>query len=427
MKLKNVPRARHVVLAAILVCLAPLPTAAEDYYVNITTDTNDGDCSPLGCSLRDAVMSANAHPGADTIHVPPGDYQLTITGINEDFASTGDLDISDTVNIFGSDVETTIIDAVGNDRVFDIMGAQAVFLFNLTIRGGNAGPSQNFPRGGGLQNAGSSFVLFSECCIEANQASESGGGIHNTRGTVRVLSSIIRGNQSAYGSAVYSGFNQSGTVIINRSTIMDNLATDTVTGQGGAIHVYQSAGLQITNSTISGNETLMAGRPGGVEISQDTAVISHCTLADNDGDDIYLDNPTPGAVILRNSIIRGSCGGDATSTEGGNIEGPGDTCGLVNPGDYFGVPVLLLPLGDHGGNTPTMPPQSLQGNPIIDNAWAVANCEQADQRGIVRPKDGDGDQVAICDSGATEVFYFGLPFSDGFESGDTVAWSETVP
>ena len=48
-----------------------------------------------------------------------------------------------------------------------------------------------------------------------------------------------------------------------------------------------------------------------------------------------------------------------------------------------------------------------------------------DQRGLLRPWDGDGDGAARSDRGAVEL---GAPlFVDGFESGDSSAWSDFDP
>ena len=60
------------ILAIFVAALAFEPLAvAEDYYVTKTADTADGSCTQEDCSLREAVISANATPAADTIHLPP--------------------------------------------------------------------------------------------------------------------------------------------------------------------------------------------------------------------------------------------------------------------------------------------------------------------------------------------------------------------
>src|SRR5436309_2911519 len=63
----------------------PRVEALEDRTVPTTflvTTTLDG----LPGSLRQAVIASNAHPGADTIVLPAGTYNLTRTGAGEDLA-----------------------------------------------------------------------------------------------------------------------------------------------------------------------------------------------------------------------------------------------------------------------------------------------------------------------------------------------------
>ena len=76
--------------------------------------------------------------------------------------------------------------------------------------------------------------------------------------------------------------------------------------------------------------------------------------------------------------------------------------------------------GDHRTHYPL-----LQGSLAIDHADLVS-CPSTDQRGMMRPQDGDGDGWQVCDSGAVEMEE-GPFFVDGFESSDTSAWSVTVP
>jgi CSLREA domain-containing protein len=59
---------------------------------------------------------------------------------------------------------------------------------------------------------------------------------------------------------------------------------------------------------------------------------------------------------------------------------------------------MLGPLQDNGG--PTLTHAILLGSPVIDHGGA---CEQADQRGVLRPADGDGDGIGQCDTGAYEI------------------------
>src|SRR5262245_10412441 len=57
---------------------APAALASpKTYAVTKTDDTADGACDS-DCSLREAIIAANAHPGADTITLSAKSYTLTI-------------------------------------------------------------------------------------------------------------------------------------------------------------------------------------------------------------------------------------------------------------------------------------------------------------------------------------------------------------
>jgi CSLREA domain-containing protein len=126
-------QARHVVrlLLVVLILLAAFSTIDPGYAgASIVVNTFDDELNKDGdCSLREAIIAANtdtavsgcaAGSGADVISVPFGTYSLTVTGMGEDEAALGDLDILESVTINGSVVAATIIDGQGADRVFDI-------------------------------------------------------------------------------------------------------------------------------------------------------------------------------------------------------------------------------------------------------------------------------------------------------------------
>lgn len=81
---------------------------------------------------------------------------------------------------------------------------------------------------------------------------------------------------------------------------------------------------------------------------------------------------------------------------------PADVVGVVDPG--------LGALGDNGGPTPTMLPRP--GSPAIDFGLN-AESTPADQRGVARPVDGDGNGTLRVDAGAVEAPAVG----DGASSG----------
>ncbi len=86
-----------------------LPVFAATLTVNSTLDRADanpgnGVCQTATageCTLRAAIQEANALPGADTIQLAAGVYELGIPTINEDTDSTGDYDIRAPLTIIG--------------------------------------------------------------------------------------------------------------------------------------------------------------------------------------------------------------------------------------------------------------------------------------------------------------------------------------
>lgn len=109
-----------------------------------------------------------------------------------------------------------------------------------------------------------------------------------------------------------------------------------------------------------------------------------------------------GAVTLTGSIVAHNDNGDclnAVNSGGYNLDSDG-SCGLTGAGDLSGDP-MLGPLQNNSGRTMTH--ALLAGSPALDAVAAGACTESADQRGVRRPQDGNGDGVALCDMGAFEL------------------------
>jgi hypothetical protein len=68
----------------------------------------DGVCADATaqCSLRAAVMEANAAAGPDTVRLPAGTYTLVLSGAGE---AGGDLDVLDDLTVHGADRATTVL------------------------------------------------------------------------------------------------------------------------------------------------------------------------------------------------------------------------------------------------------------------------------------------------------------------------------
>lgn len=195
------------------------------------------------------------------------------------------------------------------------------------------------------------------------------------------------GTPCSGGGAIFTDID----VTLTRSTVSGNDAG----AWGGGISI-RGGEVVLTNSTVSGNS---AGNDGGgiSKGGSDTLTLTHTTLANNAapiGPAIAIFAP----VTFASSILEDGCSleGGVVTSQGHNIESPGDTCGL-DPllDDRVEEDVSLAPLDDNGGPTRTHLPS--QTSPAV-NAIPAEDCSlSTDQRGITRPQ-GSG-----CDVGAVEV------------------------
>jgi len=347
--------------------LAAAPSArASVYTVTRTDDTADGACN-TDCSLREAILAANANHGPDVILLPAGTYTLTLAGAGEDQGALGDLDLRDDLTLVGASADTTVIDGGQLDRVFDVLAGVHAEISGVTIRNGRvAGP------GGGIRNAG----------------------------TLDLSASVISGNattQGGYGGGISSG--GSGTLTLVQTTLNGNVAD----GGGGALAL--SAPATISESTLSGNHANLFG--GGLYAYAKTQVLfAGSTITGNTsvktGGGIYSELDPFLSVTqpeLRDSILAGNsgspqrdCAGPVESN-GYNLIGDASDCKDFQSGHHdLVVPDPKLgPLAANGGPTPTH--ALLAGSPALGQS---SSCNAADQRGQARPATG-------CDIGAFQT------------------------
>ena len=250
---------RGVTLVAIVLLAGS--AAAATFDVNLTVDEpdfdpGDGVCRAsitMGCSLRAAIEEANALAGYDVINLPAGTFTLTITGTGEDDAATGDLDVWETLSIYGAGMDSTHIDAAGIDRVFDLHTG-VLQLVGLTVSGGRATTSTSSV-GGGISAYGS-ILSIGGCRLTDNIANQ-GGAIYTSFGTtLQIADSLLDANQTQdlgfknqYGPAISA----LGGLSLESSTVTGNVAE---WGQSFAVHVQCIAGsVLILNSTIAENSS----------------------------------------------------------------------------------------------------------------------------------------------------------------------------
>jgi len=344
-----------------------------------------------------------------------------------------------------------ILDGGGNLTV-DGQGSHRVFLLwygtkpfaefrNLTVTGG-AAPDDD---GGGINNFGT--LTLSNCTLSGNTA-KAGGGVYNhgtlkvidstvvanTAGyvgggmgnldTLRMTNSLVSDNAAEFGGGVHNGAlativdstivrntatagtlgdpggggirNASNMWLIN-STVSEN-ATDEF-GQGAGIANVLTARLWMTNSTVSGN------LGSGIDNNAARVTLISATVFGNSGELFQGIHQDQGFMTFRDTLIADPCTGRRTNewtSEGGNVESPGDTCGFDRPTDQVNVgadDLKLGPLQENGGPTET---HALGDGSVAIDVIPEAECLDADgdplttdQRGF--PRD------SMCDVGAFEV------------------------
>lgn len=423
------------------------------FIVDDTTDLidnnlADGICRTVAgtCTLRAAIMQANAHGGTNTIILPAGFYTITISGANEDYAMTGDLDIRSDLTINGADTATTIINGNQLDRVFEVFSPTQAVISGVTIWNGNTmdgGGIKNWGTlwmtnvvitgnsaivGGGISNSGvlritdstiennSSIGDYANCggignsgnleitntIVRANRTSNAGGGICNASGAVGDLQTLtIVSNTARYGAGIFNA--RSATLTVSYSLINNNLAQ--LSGGG----VSTGGRFVVWNTTLSGNVAQFAG--GGIENGGFASVLN-VTLTGNHitntqvggtGGNIYT-GYNPGSLtqlvntIIANSSPSRNChfeSGTFIVSLGHNLSDD-DSCNLNASGDLTNTNPQLGPLQNNGGATHTH--ALLPTSPAI-NAGDNASCPINDQRGVPRP------QAHICDIGAYEFVF----------------------
>lgn len=397
------PAVREALLAARQAAGAPrLPGAAPlDDLV---------DQPPRLCTLRAAIMEANAHALKSYISVPPGLYALTLPHAPD--GAGGRLLVRGSMRIQGQGAGETIVDGQDRSTVFHVDGQRAnteVEINHLRVQHGDA------QAGGGLRLSRGRIEL-EEIDVRDNRAFTGGAGLYVGReATVYLRRSTMVGNvaQGLAGGAVWND---------GRLWVYDSTLSGNQSNRAGAIHNQADGQLNLRNVTITGNRADVddfSGASGTGGIHQGAfAVLNNVTVTLNEGTPdraggLYM---VRGATtVVRNSIIAGNiapggpadCAGTLSADSRYNLIG--DSSGCVIPAHVatfvLDQPAQLGPLSAaNGGPTPTHQP--LSGSPALDVAYAfpppaAPACEPRDQRGVPRPQGLQG--TPRCDMGAVEV------------------------
>lgn len=339
---------------------ADLPTPlTEGETLNVTgfADATPTSCTPgmpvLCPTLRDAVVFANnnANPAEyDIIQLDPGTYTLSIADATEDNSASGDLDITQPVNIVGADAATTIVDGGGSsgalqERLFDLFSpgvrtgsdpeaAGPVVIFDgVTLNGGYG----KHMLGGAIFNDEKSTLTLRNCSFTNNASTWDGddltketqgsGGAVYSKDVLTVDNCVFRSNvaYSIIGEVkVGNGgaINSSQYTVISNSTFGSDDAIDDDSNRainGGALFVTGGNPVEITNTTLSYNYAISGGGLNAVSKSAGMSVaITNSTISGNHVTDSGAGIESNAPLVLLNVTIANNVKDSSTKGSGLN-------------------------------------------------------------------------------------------------------------
>jgi hypothetical protein len=404
------PRVGGTVVACVIVGVLATANVAGAATFSVSDQTDAALQSPTGtscvstdggqCTLRAAIQAADNLGGASSISLAAGTFKLTIaavaSGSHDDDPATGDLDIDQlngagslpAITIAGAGTEATTIDGNGVDRVFavhtPVTTPSSLSISGMTIKGGSqpgSGPSANSTSpgyGGAIYDAGT--LAIDDSILTANSSGQQGGAIYyGGLGPLTITNSTLQGNTTSVAGGGLASASTAAAVTLVNDTFDGNHGGSS----GGAIAYlgHPAPGSEMEHVTIAHNSAASAG---GIYGPSYALTIENTIVASN-----------PGTAVANcydpNGV--GTADQAGAADVGGNVDSDSTCFSPATTGDLTSVDPKLAPLGDNGGPTPT--DALLAGSPAIFHGLASA-CAPADQRDVTRLS-------SFCDPGAYQT------------------------
>lgn len=369
---------------------APDAVGVVSFTVNTTDDTPDSDLSDgqcldqdNNCSLRAAIMQANALEGTFEVRLPAvGPYRLMrqwFDAGDDDVAWVGDLDVRNHITVVGDTGQTgttaviergDIGECVIEDhivagyefRIFHVapQGSSAkLVLVNVEVRGGCAADGDG---GGILVEASGSLETAAGTVVAGNRSRRQGGGIHYAgtcegcglsldRSTITDNSAVLGGGLSAHGtgpgpgvsivdtlvtwnvaSSGGGGMFLTGAATLRRVTVENNTVDSADEGVGGGgilcgLDQELCTYLEVIDSTIAWNTA--EGPGGGIRVvsgsatEAPTATLTLTQVTDNGSDSIGGGIAASGAGL---ALAGASISRNSADLDGGGVHLSGNGC-----------------------------------------------------------------------------------------------------
>ncbi len=268
--------------------------------------------------------------------------------------------------------------------------------------------------GGAVSDAADFDLTVEGCVFISNRADREGGAIAAavSSGQLVISESVFEDNYTSIG---VNSFFQGGALIsdfastrISRSLFINNDSTVGRSIASGSSQTSAPVAMTITNSTFVNDAPPIPDAQAEIHVDQGETRVQYSSFQLSAR--AAIRTSSAGTARLVGSLFATDvppCEGDGSFLSSGyNLETHGDSC-TSQASDLPFADVELLPLGDYGGPTETLPPHPASA--AVDAG--SLSCEDAtgnsvltvDQRGEARPRDGNASGgLGQCDIGAFE-------------------------
>lgn len=273
-------------------------------------------------SLRQAVVTANATPGADTITFDPAVFASPRT-----IALKNRIVVTDALAVQGPGADKLAVSGNFLDTCFELKAGNVPISFSgLAITrsyGATSGIlsfsaaltitdcvfSENMGGYGSIATTGGSLTITGST-FRDNRAGAAAGGVYTISPTTIDNCLFINNSAGSHAGALYA-INVS--VGITNSRFLDNRALGNL--GGGAIFAESSASITLTRTTVQGNFTNGSG--GGIHVDdrtvltlRESAIVENTAMADGGGVLMRRWTDAPDDVLsLRNVTVAGNSAG----------------------------------------------------------------------------------------------------------------------